>query len=247
MKTRRLLLKILAVVLLAAPVHADFLAEARDRVANGETEAAVPLFEKHLQTAAPSAEVYFELGKSLESLGREAEAALAFRRTLILDPGFQPAREALKTASTQLGLAGPRSDWRTAVSERIPLDGLVRGGAVVFWIGAFLFATGLLFGRKRSFAIGSIAVAVLGLALVALAWMVDPRVRDARDAMVLAAEGAVLYRTPSDEDSQKITTLGQGTVLKILSARGRWFHGELPGGQRGWFLQRGTVMVVPPV
>jgi hypothetical protein len=63
--------------------------------------------------------------------------------------------------------------------------------------------------------------------------------------MVLSTNGAVLYKTPSEDASQKITTLGQGSVVKILSQRGRWCHGELPGGQRGWFLLEGTTPIIP--
>jgi len=247
MTPRRLLAHFLALLFVATTVRADSLAEARELVANGEHEFAAPLFEKHLQSAAPSAGVYFELGKALEASGREADSALAFRRALILDPGFQPAVEALKSANIQLGLAAPRSDWRSSVAERIPLDTFTLAGAIVFWAGAFLFAVGLFMSDRRTLLASGIGLAFLGLAMMALVWMVDPRVREARDIMVVSEEGSVLYKTPSEEDSQKITTLGQGSVLKILNARGRWFHGELPGGQRGWFLQKGTLPVIPPV
>ncbi|MFM8717166.1 MAG: SH3 domain-containing protein [Spartobacteria bacterium] len=50
---------------------------------------------------------------------------------------------------------------------------------------------------------------------------------------------------PSEDASEKITTLNQGSTLKILSARGRWLHVELPGGQRGWVLQDGVTRVIP--
>jgi hypothetical protein len=242
-----ILCRLLALLVFVAAARADFLSEARELVANGEHESAAPLFEKHLQSASPSAAVYFELGKSLEASGREADSALAFRRALILDPGFQPALEALKSANIQLGLASPRSDWRTAVANRISLDGFTHGGAVIFWLGAFLFATGLFLSKRRAVLWSAVGLAFIGLAMIALAWMVDPRVSEARDIMVVSEEGSVLYKTPSEEDSQKITTLGQCSVLKILNARGRWFHGELPGGQRGWFLQKGTLPVIPPV
>ena len=56
--------------------RADFLAEARDRVAHGEHESAIPYFEKHLQAATPSAAAYFEFGQALAKVGKEAEAAL---------------------------------------------------------------------------------------------------------------------------------------------------------------------------
>lgn len=244
---RFLFIPLLAIGVLVSTASADSLSEARERVANGEHESAIPFFERHLQASPPSAEVYFELGRAHEAAGNEARAALAFRRTIILDPAFKPAREALRNANIQLGLAASQEGWRTAVASRVPLDFIANFGAVIFWVGAFLLVAGLFFSIPRAAKFFAFAMGAIGLAAVALAWTADPRVGEARAAMILAREGAVLYRTPSEDDSEKITTLGQGSVLKILSVRGRWFHGELPGGQRGWFLQKGTEMVIPPV
>ena len=226
--------------------RADFLTEARDRVAHGEHESALPYFEKHIQAAPPTAAAYFEFGQALAKVGKEAEAALAFRRALILDPRFQAAEIALRDANAQLGLTSPSRNWRTAVTNRIPLDELALGGAAVFWLGAFLFLIALLAVKsRRSLLPASIVLGLAGLAALALLWMVDPRETDARDAMVLSTNGAVLYKTPSEDASQKITTLGQGSVVKILTQRGRWCHGELPGGQRGWFLLEDTTPIIP--
>ena len=79
-------------IISALPLQADSLAEARDRAAHGEYESAATYFEKHLQSALPSAAAYFELGQVLQKSEKEAEAALAYRRSLVLDPGFAPAQ-----------------------------------------------------------------------------------------------------------------------------------------------------------
>ena len=81
---------LLALILLATvlPLRADFLAQARERLADGEHAAAAELFSKHLQSAQPSAALYFELGQTLEKSGNEPEAALAFRRAHFLYPRF---------------------------------------------------------------------------------------------------------------------------------------------------------------
>lgn len=239
---------ILCVALLAgaSPVRADFLADARDRVANGEHESSISYFEKHLETAPPSASAYFEFGQALAKVGKEAEAALAFRRALILDPRFQPAESGLRDANAQLGLTPPVRDWRLAVAGRIPLDALAIAGAFLFWLGAFLFLAALVVVKaRRPLLAAALVPGFCGVACLVLVWLVDPRETDSRDSMVLQPAGTVLYKTPSEDSSQKITTLGQGCVVKILAARGRWFHGELPGGQRGWILQEGITPVIP--
>jgi hypothetical protein len=226
--------------------HADFLTEARDRVAYGEHESAIPYFEKHIQAATPSAAVYFEFGQALAKIGKQAEAALAFRRALILDPRFHPAEAALRDANAQLGHTSPSRNWRTAVTNRIPLDELALGGAAAFWLGAFLLLIALLSVKsRRALLPASIILCVVGLGALALIWLVDPRVTEVCDAMVLSTNGAVVYKTPSEDSSQKITTLSQGSIVKILTQRGRWCHGELPGGQRSWFLEEGATPVIP--
>jgi len=226
--------------------RADFLTDARDRVAHGEHESAIPYFEKHLQTTPPSAAAYFEFGQALAKTGKEAEAALAFRRTLILDPRFAPAETALREANAQLGLTSPSRNWHNAVTTRIPMDALATGGAAAFWLGAFLFLAALTAAKSRRALLPvSLVLTICGASALALLWLVDPREADSRDAMILSTAGAVLYKTPTVDPSQKITTLGQGSVVKILSKRGRWSHGELAGGQRGWLLLEGTTPVIP--
>jgi tetratricopeptide (TPR) repeat protein len=226
--------------------RADFLADARDRVAHGEHESAIPYFEKHLQAAPPSATAYFEFGQALAKVGKEAEAALAFRRTLILDPLFAPAETALRHANAQLGLTSPSRNWHNAVTGRVPLDALATGGAAAFWLGAFFLLAGMIASKsRRTLLPASLVLTICGASALVLLWLVDPRETDSRDAMILSTAGAVLYKTPSEDPSQKITSLGQGSVVKILSKRGRWGHGELPGGQRGWFLLEGTTPVIP--
>jgi tetratricopeptide (TPR) repeat protein len=226
-------------------VHANFLTDARSRLADGELDAAAGLFEKHLQTEPPSAAVYFELGQALEKTGKEADAALAFRRALLLAPRFAPAATALRESNAQLGIPSPARNWRNRVIEKISLDPLALAGAAIFWLGAFAILVGLAFSRSRLLVAGA-CCASAGIAACALVSVTDPRLLDAHQAIILADSGIALYKTPTDDPAEKITTLNQGSVVKILSARGRWFHGELPGGQRGWFLQQGTMPVIPP-
>jgi tetratricopeptide (TPR) repeat protein len=226
--------------------RADFLADARDRIAHGEHESAILYFEKYIQAAPPSAAAYFEFGQALAKVGKEAEAALAFRRTLILDPRFAPAESALRDANAQLGLTSPSRNWHNAFTSRIPLDDLAIGGAAAFWLGAFLLLAALMAAKsRRALLPASLVLIVCGAAALIVLWLVDPRETDSRDAMILSSAGAVLYKTPSQDPSQKITSLGQGSVVKILSKRGRWGHGELAGGQRGWFLLEGTTPFIP--
>jgi tetratricopeptide (TPR) repeat protein len=233
-------------ILSALPLHADSLAEARDRAAHGEYESAATYFEKHLQSAPPSAAAYFELGQVLQKSEKEAEATLAYRRSLVLDPGFAPAANALRESNARLGVTAPVQNWRSLLGEKIDADTAVLVGCIAFWVGAFLLLATLAFSKKRLLFLSlGLFLLLAGFASSLASAFTDPRIFEAKQSIVMNIAGAFLYKVPSEDASEKITTLNQGSTLKILSARGRWFHVELPGGQRGWVLQDGVTRVIP--
>jgi len=233
-------------ILSALPLQADSLAEARDRAAHGEYESAATYFEKHLQSAPPSAAAYFELGQVLQKSEKEAEAALAYRRSLVLDPGFAPAVNALRESNARLGVTAPVQNWRSLLGEKIDADTAVLVGCIAFWVGAFLLLATLAFSKKRLLFLSlGLFLLLAGFASNLASAFTDPRIFEAKQSIVMNLAGASLYKVPSEDASEKITTLNQGSTLKILSARGRWFHVELPGGQRGWVLQDGVTRVIP--
>jgi tetratricopeptide (TPR) repeat protein len=233
-------------ILSALPLQADPLAEARDRAAHGEYESAATYFEKHLQSAPPSAAAYFELGQVLQKSEKEAEAALAYRRSLVLDPGFAPAANALRESNARLGVTAPVQNWRSLLGEKIDADTAVLVGCIAFWVGAFLLLATLAFSKKRLLFLSlGLFLLLAGFASNLASAFTDPRIFEAKQSIVMNLAGASLYKVPSEDASEKITTLNQGSTLKILSARGRWFHVELPGGQRGWVLQDGVTRVIP--
>jgi tetratricopeptide (TPR) repeat protein len=240
------LIAILCIFSTVLPMRGDYLEQAVDRFAHGEYESAVTFFEKHLQSARPSSFVYYQLGQALQKSEKEAEAALAYRRALLLDPRFVPAAEALREANARLGVSPSASSWQARWAEKVPSDPTMLLGAVAFWLGAFLLLAAFVLSKKRTllFFLASVLL-VAGFASCILAAFTDPRILEARQAMVMNLAGTSLFKVPSEDAAEKITTLNQGSTVKILSARGRWFHVELPGGQRGWFLQEGITPVVP--
>ena len=71
------------------------------------------------------------------------------------------------------------------------------------------------------------------------------RVAFCNTAVVLASGGTTVLNAPADQ-SEKVATLPEGGVVQLLSQRGRWFYGKLPGGVKGWFLTEGITPVIPP-
>lgn len=229
------------------PLRADTLADARARYADREYQPAAKLFEQAIESSPPQAAVFFELGRCLRQTGQDAQAALNFRRALVLDPRFVPAAAALVETNTDLGIPKSGMTWKDRVLERIPMDTLTLTGTLLFWIGTFTVTFLILLrtpNRKGTFALGMVFLAA-GVAALILAWLCDPRITDRNMALVLANGGTSVLNSPADQ-SEKIASLREGTEVKILSQRGRWFYGQLPGGSRGWFLTEGIVPIIPP-
>lgn len=231
---------------LASFARADVLSDARARFQDGEYEQASRLFEQALEKTPPSAAVFFELGRALTKTGQEARAALNFRRALILDPRFDPARAALQEANVALGIPPQKQTWKSQVAGRVSLDSLTLAGTVLFWAGAFLGLAAFFppaFRRRRLLA-GAFFL-LLGISLLTVVWLCDPRIALGNTAVVLTNGGTSLLSSPADQ-SEKISSMPQGSLVDVLSQRGRWFYGRLPGGAKGWFLTEGIVPLIPP-
>ena len=225
----------------ASPAWSDDLSDARLRASNGDHAEAIRLFERHLQTARPSASVYYELGGAAKKSSNPALAALNFRRALILDPLFDLARKDLVETNLALGVSSDLTDWKTGVASKVPLNPILLTGVVLFWLGLFILVTGFYSRTRRFWDVGLISI---GAVLIALAWVCDSRVNLIRQRFVMSPQGCEVFNTPV-ENSEKVTKLPQGSVVTAISERGRWIYGQLPGGARGWFLSEGLESVIP--
>jgi tetratricopeptide (TPR) repeat protein len=244
----KLRIALLALAILLAPaLRADTLADARARYADGEYEQAAKLFEQALESSPPQAAVLFDLGRSQRQSGQDAQAALSFRRALVLDPRFAPARLALAETNTDLAIPRSAPGWRDRVLERVPMDPITLTGTFLFWLGAFAVTVFAFLGRPGGrgwFALSFVSL-IAGAAAVALTSLCDPRVTDRNTAIILSTSGATLLKSPADQ-SEKIASVPQGGTVAILSQRGRWFYGRLADGKSGWFPTEGVVPVIPP-
>ncbi len=238
---------LLLVVGLQTRAFGDELTDARARFTDGEFDQAAKLFEQALEKSPPSAAVFYELGRSLVKAGQEPRAALNFRRSLILDPRFAPARTALQETNIALGIAPPKPDWQTKILERVPMKALTLAGVILFWVGGFTGLAAFFFQKKRGRRLTlGFAMVFVGVGLLAVVWFCDPLITMSNTAMVLTNGGSSLLRSPTDQ-AEKVTSLPQGSLIEVLSQRGRWFYGALPAsGVRGWFLTEGIVPLIPP-
>jgi len=236
----------LCVLLAALPAaSADALSEARELHAKGDYAGAADKFASALATESPRAAIYFEIGQNLTKSGYAAAASLAYRRALFLDPTLLPARAALRDSELALGIQPSVPSWRDSVAAILPMDISAVIGAGLFWVGILAVLLAFLAAKPLpSRLIIAVCLAFLGLLLVAVVWTTDPRVVGRRDAVLLKNGGASLLREPADS-SEKLTSLSQGALLRILSQRGRWVFAETGTGTKGWLLAEGVESIIP--
>jgi len=245
---RRFSLRFVLPVLLAvtcASVFADPLSEAKARFDEREFAQAAQLFEKASESLPPSPSLFYDLGRSYMELGNTARAALNFRRALLLDPRFTPAASALRKADTQLALPAPNPGWRDQVLQRVPMDSLALGATILFWTAALMVLLGICRAQNRNLLPFGAALLLLAFGGLALVMLCDPRISGRTTAIVLTTGGTTVRSTPAD-NSEKIASLPEGSLVRILSQRGRWYYGLTGKSSKGWFLTEGIVPLIPP-
>jgi hypothetical protein len=124
------------------------------------------------------------------------------------------------------------------------MDPLALGGTILFWLAAFLFLAGTFSKRKLGRFLGAFCLLLLAAILISTVVLCDPRITGRSAAMILTTGGATALSSPADQ-SEKVALLPQGSVIEILSQRGRWFYARLPGGSKGWVLTEGIVPLIP--
>lgn len=180
-----------------------------------------------------STELWYNRGLAEEKNGDAAAASLSFRRALLLDPGFAPARVQLATVLGILGL--PESaGWREQVTAILHPETLVLGGAIAGWIGVLLLVV-LLFKRPRrkGFIAASLLLAVAGHGCSVFGTLADPRTSADGKGVVISKSATELRATPADS-AASLTSVPPGTSVRILSRNGAWWYVSPAPGLTGW-------------
>ena len=117
-------------------VRADTIQDGNAAFAKGEFAAAIRAFESALATQGPSAGLYYSLGIAQQKDGQRPQAAVNFRRAIMLDPRMVDARMALSEIERSQGVPSVPSSWRELVAERAPLRLLMIAGCALAWLGS---------------------------------------------------------------------------------------------------------------
>lgn len=238
-------LPVVGVLCAVALGRANTLDDAQQAFIKGDYQHAVSLYEQAAEASAPSAGIYYNLGESQLKAGATADAALSFRRALVLNPELARARIALTAANQTLGVREGPVTWLQRIVSVVSPDTLVLAGSAVAWLGGFLFLIAIFRKRASAGSVGlSAFAAIFGGAVLLVGIVADPRIEDRNQAIVTAADGATALVEPVDH-SDAVAQLPAGTPVWVLSERGRWSYCELAGGARGWLVSSNTSAVIP--
>ncbi len=191
-----------------------------------------------------SPELWYNRGLAEEKTGENAAASLSFRRALLLDPGFAPARRQLAAVMGTLGLSVP-DDWKPRVWSVVHPDSLIIIGAAFGWIGTLLFVVLLFQGSRRKGLIAlALVVLIAGHGASVFGTLIDPRRIAADQAVVISKAAPTLRATPADSGTPA-GTVAPGTLINVLSRNGVWWYVAAGPGQTGWIPSDTVTSLLP--
>lgn len=194
---------------------------------------------------AGSPELWYNLGLAQEKSADAAGASLSFRRALLLDPTFTPARRQLETVLGTLGLPAP-TGWHESARQALHPELMIVAGSIVGWVGVFGLILLIFLAPRRKLWIAAVIVLVIaGHGAAALGTLVDPRRVAADKAVVTAKKAPVLHATPADSGAPG-GTLTPGLLVTVLSQNGAWWYVSGGPGLTGW-IPSDTVTPLLPV
>jgi hypothetical protein len=249
MKTRGLIVSILALAALATPSLAQTALDEFERAnalyRGGRFDGAVRSYEAILKQGLASPAVYFNLGNSYYRLGQTAPAILAYERALRLQPNDPDVKHNLNLVNLKTpDRIEPLPelffvDWLRIVSAFVPLHTTVWLFALG-WTVLFGSLTALYVlthpGVLRLCRVLTIAtmVALIPAAVLLVTQIADSHNRN--DAIVTAS--VVTAKTSPDAQSVDAFVIHEGLKVKLSDAVGEWVKIVLADGKVGWVRSR---------
>jgi hypothetical protein len=250
---RRSLLILCLVCMALSPLRADTAAQAQaaaESLRSGHPIDASSRYRTLLTDPAfrnaGSPGLWYNLGLAQEKSADAAGASLSFRRALLLDPTFAPARGQLETVLGTLGLPVP-TGWHESVRQRIHPELLIVLGSILGWMAVLGLILLIFLAPRRKLAIAAlVTLIILGHGVAALGTLVDPRRVAANKAVVTAKKAPTLHATPADSGAPG-GTLTPGLLVSVLSRNGAWWYVSGGPGLTGWIPSDTVTPLLPAV
>jgi tetratricopeptide (TPR) repeat protein len=215
----------------------------------GDFERAEQLFAAAAAAGAENAALQTNLGNAALQAEHLGSAIVAYRRALMLDPGYAPARQNLAhvrrlmaervPTPPEAGVLDSFFFWHRTLS-RPSRENLA---ALAFALGALLLAASIHLGVS-SLRYAAAAPAAVWLVLQ-ISVALDPA-RDAdRQAVVVVPEVSARAADSINAPRRFSEPLPDGTELEILEDRGGWLHIQLHNGRDAWLMTSAVERIEP--
>lgn len=234
----------MAVVFTAMPGRAAPIEAAAEAYEKGDFAQAVREYETAIASAGPSSGLYYNLGVASKKAGDVGGAALALRRSLMLNPRSIDARMALSDLERSAGIALNPPTWTDRLAEYVPVVPVLVIGFMGFWLGMILVLAAVGLQRRPWMLASGVAVAIAGAVVFSAAYLSDLRFAWRFAAVVVSSGGASMGQAPA-ERSQAVAKLPQGSLVKLVRESGDWAYCRLPDGRTGWIPRTAVKPLVP--
>jgi tetratricopeptide (TPR) repeat protein len=239
----------LAAAVVVAPPAAQVTPAARFEAANaaylsGDFGAAAREYQALLDDGWESAPLHANLGNARLRQGQRGQAVASYQRALRLDPGDGDVRKNLALAQAEnvdrvLGAQSPPFLARAlARLPAAPAAALFAALWVALWLA--LAARRLLPRARRLLAAGALLAA---MGAVAAGGSLAARAAQLGNAEAVVVLAVAPVREGPDRALRPAFELHEGTVVRVIEARGDAFRVRLANGLEGWVAREALVPV----
>jgi len=232
----------------ASTESADTFEKANAAYEDGKYNQSARLYQKSLREGQISEELFYNLGNAYFKQQNHGEAALWYRRALILNPRMPEPRQNLRTLRNRVGLLDfePKGiDQAISHFRESELVSLLTGCT---WLTLLCLAAALFIKRLRPWrSLFVIATCLLaGLVAASLFGLKIYRNRIAIDHRAVITAADAVAQTSPVPDAKTVTELPPGSEIRIVTDSGPWQYIDIPGELRGWVKTEAITLLWPP-
>jgi len=222
-------------------IASDSPSLARDAWKSGHYQQAIEYYQQaHPDPLDTPADILFNIGNCHHRLNHPGLAALAWRRTLSIEPSHPQARQNLHyTELKQTAIVPIYTDWQLALTCSSP-----RIYQTTFRASLWLFSLTLLSliifrpqGTKATLCVILLVITPVTASLGAMAthWYPDDHLFASPEKQAVVLKNTLLYREAHRQVASP-RILPAASLLRIDAVRGPWTHVTTSNEQTGWIL-----------
>ncbi|MFK5921205.1 MAG: tetratricopeptide repeat protein [Verrucomicrobiota bacterium] len=243
-----LLLALLVPALQAADSPEEAYQKGNELYEEGKYDQSARLYQKSFQQGHLSEELFYNLGNTFFKQENYGEAALWYRRALILNPRMPEPRQNLRTLKNRVGLLDFEPKGVDQFISHFRESELTSLLTICTWLALLSLATALFVKRLRPWRPLLIAACCLfiGLTFTAILALRTYRKHITVDHRAVITAADAIAQTSPVPDAKTVIELPPGSEVRIVTDSGPWQYIDIPGELRGWVKTENLAPLWPP-